>query len=324
MLKSHNDLRLIIGFSTSEYCRQLHKSPLLSRYINNKSIKNAIECPSCDTKLRIAVFCLERYIINKGKRIAIYIRGVILSLQFNLMHFIYSCYRICRSYLIIDRLWFLYIFSCNISAIILLLIIGEILFAKFSIFIITDQHLLSFIRYFTFVTDVRASQSIITCNHHTIYFSTLQFSNSSLCLRLELVLKHLESIENKLALSIRAGDRFQLSLRNRLTCNGQNSEAMWGILLEDCVIVWGYWALFHYCDHHLWRAFRINLDSFCDAVLTNYTHSLKVRVKLKATVNKTTMAPLTFESENDLRISVRLIELVIAKVEGFYLHRVSY
>jgi len=118
------------------------------------------------------------------------------------MNFIYRCGRIRRSDLIVNRLRLLSILSGNISAVVLLLVIGEILFIEFAIFEITDKHLFGFVGNLTFVADVGTSQSIVARNHHAFYLSPLQLSNRALGLRLQLVLEHLETIENQLTLCI--------------------------------------------------------------------------------------------------------------------------
>lgn len=142
------------------------------------------------------------------------------------MNFIYRSCRIRRSNLIINRLRLLSILSSNISTVVLLLVIDEFLFIEFTILEITDKHMLGFVGNLTFVANVGTSQSIVTRNHHAFYLSTLQLSNRALGLRLQLVLEHLEAIENQLALCIRAGDGLQLPLSDRLARDGQHSETM--------------------------------------------------------------------------------------------------
>ena len=73
---------------------------------------------------------------------------------------------------------------------------NEILFNQFLIDIVDYNETFIFVRNRTFVADIWTSQGIITCNHHTTYFSLLQFLNSSFCLRLQLVFKNFKSIKN--------------------------------------------------------------------------------------------------------------------------------
>jgi hypothetical protein len=95
-------------------------------------------------------------------------------------------------------------------------------------------------------------------------------------------------------------------------------------LLEDRLVVRRDGAFVHDGEHHLWRTLCVNLDSFSDAVLADYAHSLKIRVELETTVDKSTVASLTIESEDDLWVSVGLIKFEISEVEGFYLHWVAH
>lgn len=67
--------------------------------------------------------------------------------------------------------------------------------------------MLDFVGNLTFITDIGTSQSIVTRNHHAFYLSSLQLSNRTLGLRLQLILEHLETIENQLTFCIRARDR---------------------------------------------------------------------------------------------------------------------
>ena len=95
-------------------------------------------------------------------------------------------------------------------------------------------------------------------------------------------------------------------------------------MLEDRLIVRRDGAFVHDGEHHLWRTLGVNLDSFSDAVLADYAHSLKIRVELETTVDKSTVASLTLESEDDLWVSVGLIQFEISEVEGFYLHGITH
>ena len=91
----------------------------------------------------------------------------------------------------------------------------------------------------TLVAYVRPSQCIIASNHHNANLCFLELANRSLSLRLQLVFKHLESVENESSLRILTSDVFVVISLNAFAANRKHSEAVGSVLFEHFVVVGG-------------------------------------------------------------------------------------
>lgn len=92
------------------------------------------------------------------------------------------------------------------------LVVNELFFTKHSFLKIAYNHLLASIRYLALVADIRASQRVVTCDHHHLYLRLLQFFNRFLRLLLEFVFKDLEPIENDSSLCLIPFNQFYISI----------------------------------------------------------------------------------------------------------------
>ena len=99
------------------------------------------------------------------------------------------------------------------------LITNELFLRELPLPVVTDDHPLVPVRNATLVPDVRPRQSVVPCNHHHADLSLLQLSDSPLCLGLQLILKHLETVEHQASLRRLTCDRFVIVPLNTLTAD---------------------------------------------------------------------------------------------------------
>lgn len=205
MLEGHHDLSLVVWLRPSEHCHRLHESFLYISQILNWSRKDLIEQSTSDTKLTIienSLLCdfLHELFTICGRVYNIDIRFFISSLQLNNKTFLLQT--ILESVTITDtiaqcfRVYGDMIWGSDISRIILLVLEIKSFLCILAIHEVADDHTLVLIRNIAFIADIGSSQCIISSDHHTPDLSSLQCSNRTPRLHLQLVLEHFESIKN--------------------------------------------------------------------------------------------------------------------------------
>jgi hypothetical protein len=98
---------------------------------------------------------------------------------------------------------------------------------------------------------------------------------------------------------------------------------MGSILLEDFIVVGGNELLLHNGGHYFRRTLTVDLAALRDAVSAYNTHSLQVRVELKPSEDLSIVTAVAFESKDDVRIGVGLVEVEPAELKGLDLHGVA-
>jgi hypothetical protein len=81
--------------------------------------------------------------------------------------------------------------------------------------------------------------------------------------------------------------------------------------------------LLHNVRHHFRGALCIDLASVRSAVLTDHAHSLKIRIKLKPTVDESTVSTFAFKAKDDLGIRVGLIKFESSEFKGLDFHGIT-
>lgn len=215
------------------------------------------------------------------------------------------------------------VLSTDISSIIVILLEVKPLLCELALHEIADDHALTSIRNVALVADVRPSQSVISSYHHTPDLRSLESANRPLRFRLQPILEDLESIEKQPLLSLIPSHAVHGRLIDWLAGNAEHSEPVRCVVGQDFLVVGWHALLLHDGSHHFGRALSINLTALGDAVLADDTHPLEVGIELKPAVDESTMATLTLETEDDLRIGMLLVELEPSEEECLDLHGIA-
>ena len=154
--------------------------------------------------------------------------------------------------------------------------INEVLFGELAVFVVTDDHPLVSVGDTTLVTDIWACQCVVSSDHHHADLSLLQLPDRSLRLRLQLVLKHLETIEDEASLGHLTSDGLVVIALNSFAAYGEHSETVGSVLFQHLIVVVGNWGLLHNGSHHLGWALGVCNESstFFGSDFHNHTHSL--------------------------------------------------
>jgi hypothetical protein len=90
----------------------------------------------------------------------------------------------------------------------------------------------------TFVGNIGSSECIISCNHDHPNMRFLQLMNGRNCLRFQLVLKYLKTIESQLLFSLFPGELFIIVGLQLLAGDGQHSESVGCVFFQHFSIIW--------------------------------------------------------------------------------------